>query len=130
MTPPLARQIPHELTAHGDVRQDPYYWLRDREDPEVLKYLEAENAYTAEAMKPEEALVEEINAEILSRIQQTDETVPARRGEWFYYSRTEEGKQYAILCRRPVNGPEQIILDVNQLAEGKSYFALGGGGYL
>ena len=126
MTPPAARQIPHELTAHGDVRQDPYYWLRDREDPEVLKYLEAENAYTAEVMKPQAALVEEINTEILSRIQQTDETVPARRGEWLYYSRTEEGKQYGILCRRKPEGSEQIILDVNQLAEGKAYFALGG----
>ncbi len=126
MTPPVARQIEHQLSAHGEVREDPYYWLRDRDDPAVLDYLKAENAYTEEAMRPQAALIEEIYQEILSRIQQTDETVPARRGDWFYYSRTEEGKQYPIFCRKLLEGAEQVVLDVNQLAEGKSYFALGG----
>ena len=127
MTPPEARKVPFQLHAHGDTRTDNYYWLRNRQDPEVLQYLEAENAYLAEAMAPHAGLIEEINTEILSRIQQTDLTVPAQRGDWFYYSRTEEGKQYALACRKPLqSGPEQIILDQNQLAEGKEYFALGG----
>lgn len=126
MMPPEARQVPFELRAHGDTRQDNYYWLRNRRDPEVLQYLEAENAYTEAVMAPHAALIEEINTEILSRIQQTDSTVPAQRGDWFYYSRTEEGKQYPIYCRHAQNGPEQILLNLNQLAEGKEYFALGG----
>ncbi len=127
MVPPLARRVPFELRAHGDTRTDNYYWLRNRRDPEVLQYLEAENAYTAEAIAPHAALIEKINTEILSRIQQTDQTVPAPRGDWFYYSRTEEGKQYTIYCRHfQAAGPEQILLDLNHLAEGKEYFALGG----
>jgi len=125
-TPPIARRLPFELRAHGDTRIDDYYWLRNRQDPEVLQYLEAENAYTAEVLAPHAALIEEINIEILSRIQQTDQTVPAQRGDWFYYSRTEEGKQYPIYCRHNQHGEEQIFLDLNQLAEGKEYFALGG----
>ena len=126
MTPPVAEQIPHTHQAHGDTREDPYYWLRDRDNPAVIQYLEQENAYTAEVMAPEAGLIESINAEILSRIEQTDQSVPARRGVWFYYSRTEEGKQYTIYCRKLQDGPEQVILDANQLAEGKTYFALGG----
>jgi len=123
-TPPVARQIPHEHHAHGDTRQDPYYWLRDRDDPAVIEYLQAENRYTAEVMASEGPVIEKINAEILSRIQQTDQTVPARRGDWLYYARTEEGKQYSIYCR--MQQQEQIIFDENQHAEGKAYFALGG----
>jgi len=125
MEPPAARKVPFQLRAHGDLRIDDYYWIRNRRDPEVLQYLEAENGYTAEVLSsPHAALIEEINAEILSRIQQTDESVPAKRGAWSYYSRTEEGKQYPIYCRK--QDSEQILLDANALAEGKEYFALGG----
>lgn len=128
-TPPVARKEPRTDTRHRDVRVDPYAWLRDdaRQAPEVLAYLAAENDYTAEVLKPTEALQEAIFQEIKSRVQETDLSVPYRRRGWFYYSRTEEGRQYAILCRKPgrLDAPEQIYLDENELAEGLAYFDLG-----
>jgi len=126
MTPPVAARVPKTLTAHGDTRTDDYFWLRERENPEVIAYLEAENAHTAAVMAPEAPLVEDINREILSRIQQTDRTVPAQRGAYFYYSRTVQGQQYPIYCRtRGADGAEEVMLDANELARGKEYFALG-----
>jgi oligopeptidase B len=124
---PIAQRIPHQLVQHGETRIDDYYWLRERENPAVIQYLEAENAYTAEMMKPAERLREEIYQEILGRIQQTDLDVPTKRGDYFYYSRTEEGKQYPIFARkhRALDAPEELLLDCNVLAEGKPYFALG-----
>jgi oligopeptidase B len=125
MQAPIAERKPVELTLHGETRTDDYYWLRERENPEVTKYLEAENAYTEAVMAPAKPLQEEIYQEILGRIQQTDLDVPVKRGDYFYYSRTVEGKQYPIFCRNKKDGPEEIILDANQLAEGQPYFALG-----
>jgi oligopeptidase B len=120
-------RVPRELIHHGETRNDDYYWLRERENPEVIRYLEAENAYTAEAMKPAEPLREKIYQEILGRIQQTDFDVPVKRGDYFYYSRTEEGKQYPIFARKRLSlgAAEELLLDCNVMAEGKPYFALG-----
>jgi oligopeptidase B len=124
---PLAKRIPVELTLHGETRVDDYYWLRERDNPEVKAYLEAENVYTEEVLRPAAELHEKIYQEILSRIQQTDFDVPVKRGDYFYYSRTIEGKQYPVFCRkfRSEQAEEEVILDANQLAEGKQYFALG-----
>ena len=88
------------MTVHGDTRIDNYFWLRDRKDPDTIAYLEAENAYTKEKLQHTEALQAALYAEMLGRIQQTDLSVPVKRDEYFYYTRTEEGKQYAIHCRK------------------------------
>jgi oligopeptidase B len=124
---PQAKRFPVELSKHGETRIDDYYWLRERDNPEVKAYLEAENAYTEDLMSPAAPIKEKIYQEILSRIQQTDFDVPVRRGNFYYYSRTVEGKQYPIFCRREGSeeAPEEVILDANVLAEGKQYFALG-----
>ena len=113
------------MTVHGDTRIDNYFWLRDRKDPDTIPYLEAENAYTKEKLKHTEALQSALYAEMLGRIQQTDLSVPVKRDEYFYYTRTEEGKQYAIHCRKKGPGLEEILLDCNLLAEGHKYFRLG-----
>jgi oligopeptidase B len=125
--PPLAKRVPRPVTLHGDTRQDDYFWLREKESPEVRAYLEAEAAYTAQVMKPTEALQEKLYQEMLGRIQQTDLEVPYRKGGYFYYSRTEEGKQYPILCRRKgsLEAPEEVMLDLNVLAEGQKFLRLG-----
>ena len=88
------------MTVHGDTRVDNYFWLRDRKNPDTIAYLEAENLYTREKMQHTEALQAALYAEMLGRIQQTDLSVPVKRDEYFYYTRTEEGKQYAIHCRK------------------------------
>ena len=126
-TPPIAAQRPYVHSLHGDDRPDPYFWLRDREDPEVMAYLKAENAYTEAMMQHTEPLQTALYDEMLSRIQETDLSVPYRKGDYYYYSRTEEGKNYAISCRKlgSLDAPEEVLLDQNQLAEGKDYFALG-----
>ena len=113
------------MTVHGDPRIDNYFWLRDRKDPDTIAYLEAENAYTKEKLQHTVALQATLYAEMLGRIQQTDLSVPVKRDDYFYYTRTEEGKQYAIHCRKKGAGPEEILLDCNQLAEGHKYFRLG-----
>src|SRR5579875_2357687 len=111
--PPVARKIPKELTIHGDTRLDDYFWMRDRSDPATIAYLEAENQYTQSVMGPLEPLQNTIYNEILSRIQQTDLSVPFRDGDYFYYVRTLEGKQYPIWCRKAgsLEADEEIILD-------------------
>jgi oligopeptidase B len=128
LTPPVAQQIPKELSIHGDMRVDPYYWLRERESPEVTAYLEAENRYTEAMLADAKPLETAIYDEILGRIQQTDLSVPVRKGDYFYYSRTEEGQQYAIYCRKrgSLDAPEEVMLDGNAMAKGREYFALGG----
>jgi len=114
------------MTVHGDTRIDNYFWLRDRKDPDTIAYLEAENAYTKEKLQHTETLQAALYAEMLGRIQQTDLSVPVKRDEYFYYTRTEEGKQYSIQCRKKgAESPEEILLDCNQLAEGHKYFRLG-----
>jgi oligopeptidase B len=128
-TPPTARPIPHVLTAHGDERADDWHWLRDRDNPDVIAYLEAENAYADASLAPLVPLRDRIFNEIKGRVQETDESGPVPEGEWEYTSRTRAGSQYGIHCRRPRGaGPEtaRVLLDENVLAEGHDYFALGG----
>src|SRR5207302_3778312 len=99
--PPMAPRRPTVLRAHGDERLDDWYWLRERDDPDVIAYLQAENDFTTAAMADTAALQDELYAEIVARTQETDLSVPVRKGPWSYYSRTVEGRQYAIHCRRP-----------------------------
>jgi oligopeptidase B len=135
--PPVARRAPRPTTLHGITLQDDYGWMRDKESAEVISYLEAENAYTTAFMAPTADLQAELYAEMLSHIKETDESVPYRLGDWFYTTRTEEGSQYPIHCRRAAASPdpnspfdpaqpEQVILDVNVLAEGKAFMSVGG----
>jgi oligopeptidase B len=127
-TPPSARREPVVLTAHGDERHDDWYWLRDRDDPEVIAYLEAENRFADAQLAPLSPLRDRIFGEIKRRIQETDESAPVAEGAWEYTSRTVEGAQYAVHCRRPRGaGPEaaRVVLDENQLAGKNDYFALG-----
>ena len=98
--PPVAAKRPHTTEIHGYTLKDDYFWLREKSNPEVIKYLESENAYTEEVMKPTKALQETLYTEMLGRIKQTDLSVPSRIGDYFYYSRTQEGKQYPYMCRR------------------------------
>jgi oligopeptidase B len=125
--PPIARQQSQVTEIHGRKLLDDYAWLRDKSNPEVQAYLEAENAYTDSVMKPTEPLQAQLYSEMLARLKETDVQVPYRQGEYFYYSRTEQGKQYPILCRKrgSLDAPEQITLDVNQLAEGQSFMSVG-----
>ncbi len=127
-SPPIARVAPKVDTLHGQIRVDNYFWLRDKKNPEVLAYLEAENAYTAAGMKHTEALQEQLYREMLGRIKETDLTVPYRNTGYWYYTRTEEGKSYPIFCRKQgsLDAAEQVILDQNALAQGKRFHALGG----
>jgi oligopeptidase B len=124
--PPVAPIVPRVETVHGETRVDDYFWLRHRNDPEVLAYLEAENRYTARVMRHTEALQERLYQEMRSRIQETDLSVPERLDDYVYYSRTETGGQYPIFCRKRVDGgAEEILLDQNPLAAGHGYFRLG-----
>ncbi len=126
-TPPVAKKVPKIDTLHGEIRQDDYYWLREKDDPEVLAYLRAENGYTDGVMKPQESFQESLYQEMLARIKEDDSSVPYRRGAYFYYSRTERGKQYPIYCRKAgsLDAPEEVMLDLNVLAEGHPFFSLG-----
>jgi oligopeptidase B len=125
--PPVAKKVPHTLVTHGESRTDDYFWLKDKKDPEVVKYLEAENAYTAATTKRLEPLREKLYKELLSRIKQTDRDVPVRDGGYWYYSRTEEGKQYPIYCRKKatLEAAEEVILDANELAKGQKFLSVG-----
>jgi oligopeptidase B len=112
---------------HGERRQDDYFWLRQKDDPEVAAYLQAENAYATAMLKPMEPFQEALYAEMLARIKEDDESVPYRHGRYVYYSRTEKGKQYPIYCRRAATpeAPEEVTLDLNALAEGRPFLSLG-----
>jgi oligopeptidase B len=127
MQPPIAKKIPHVTHVNGTTLEDNYFWLRDRKDPDVMKYLEAENTYTEQVMKPAKDFQDSLFKEMLSHLKQTDLTVPVRQGRYLYYSRTEEGKQYPYVCRKPdsANAAEEILLDLNKLAEGHSFLGLG-----
>ena len=126
--PPVAKVVPKQLETHGHIRVDDYYWLNDREDPEVIAYLEAENEHTAAMMTDTEELREELFEEIKGRIKQTDLSVPYRRGDYFYYSRTEDGKDYPIYARKKgsLEAAEKVMLDLNELAEGHGFYAAAG----
>ncbi len=125
--PPVAEPRPHPHVVHGQTRPDDYFWLRNRDDPATLAYLEAENGYTRRMMRHTERLQERLYQEMLGRIQETDLSVPERHDDWYYYHRTEAGRQYPILCRRhgSPDAPEAILLDQNDLAAGQDYFRLG-----
>jgi oligopeptidase B len=125
--PPVLRAVPHFDERHDDIRLDEFHWLRNRDNPEVIAYLEAENAWTAASMRHTEELQRAIYAELVGRIQETDLSVPERIDGWLYYRRTEAGRQYGIFCRRrdEAGSPEEIMLDLNQVAAGRSYCRLG-----
>jgi len=132
---PAVRQVPTERTFHGDTVIDEFAWLADKEDPETVRYLEAENAWTKRATEHLADLQQTVFDEIKGRTQETDLSVPSRKGGFWYYTRTEEGKQYGIQCRLPARpgesdppadkDGEEVLLDGNALAEGKDFFALG-----
>lgn len=141
VTAPVAKKVPSERTHHGDTFVDQYEWLRDKDDPEVIAYLEAQNEFTEKHTEQLDGLRKEIFGEIKSRTQETDMSVPSRRGRFWYYGRTEAGKQYGIRCRCPIAADddwtppvldagaalpgEEILLDANVEAEGHDFFSLG-----
>ncbi len=127
LSPPVAARKPIELRTHDDVRTDPYFWLRERANPEVITYLEAENGYTEAVMSDTDALQQALFDEMRSRIKESDQSAPVQIDDYFYYERTETGKQYKIYCRkqRSMNNPEEILLDLNQEATGHDYLRLG-----
>jgi oligopeptidase B len=126
--PPVARTIAKVDTLHGEVRVDPYFWLREKTNPEVISYLEAENAFTAAGMKHTEALQDTLYREMLGRIKETDLSVPYFDDGYWYYTRTEQGKSYPIFARKKgtVEAPEEVYLDQNERAAGKKFHGLGG----
>ncbi len=128
MSPPNAAKKPKELEIHGDVRVDNYYWLRERENPEVIAYLQAENDYVESSLADSVGLRERLFDEMRSRIKEDDSTAPYKHGDYYYYRRFEEGLEYAIYCRRKgsMEADEQILLDVNALAGDAPYFAVRG----
>ncbi len=126
--PPVARRIPAPTIIHGHTLADNYAWMRDKASPELLAYLEAENSYTDAIMRPTKELQADLYAEMLSHIKETDESVPYPDRGWLYWTRTIEGSQYPIYCRRAATTPpgsEEILIDVNKLAIGQPYMALG-----
>jgi oligopeptidase B len=126
-TPPLAMKVPHVTEINDHKLVDEYFWLRDKKNREVLKYLKAENAYTDATMKPLKPLQQLLYKEMLGRIKETDSNVPYIEGKYLYYSRTQAGQKYAIHCRKKVGKPnaaEEIILDVNKLAKGQAFISL------
>jgi oligopeptidase B len=134
LIPPEAQRRPVQIAKHDDVRVDEFFWLRERDNPEMLRYLQAENDYTAAATAHTQALQATLYQEMIGRIRQTDASAPLPEGSYVYYERTEEGKNYLILCRRRAGesagegageGVEEIILDVNELAAGRAFCDLG-----
>src|SRR6516164_6670048 len=124
--PPVAKKVPHTTEVNGRTLTDNYFWLREKTNPEVRAYLEAENAYTDSVMKPTEAFQKKLYDEMLSHVKETDVEVPYREGDYFYYIRTEAGKQYPIRCRRKAvaDAPEEVLLDVNELAKGQAFMTV------
>ena len=128
VTPPVAEKVPFELEKHGDVRVDNYYWLNNREDQNVIDYLNAENAYYEEMTAHTKAFQEDLFQEMKSRIKEDDESVPYFKNGYYYITRFEKGKDYPIYSRKKgsLDAPEEILFDCNEMAEGHSYFNLGG----
>jgi oligopeptidase B len=129
MNPPIAKAIPQKLEKHGHVRIDNYYWLRDRENPDVIDYLKAENAYKDEKLAHTKELQETLFEEMKGRIKKDDSSVPYQVDDYFYYTRYEKGKEYPIHCRKKdsLENAEEILIDVNIIAEGKDYCSVSGG---
>jgi oligopeptidase B len=128
MEAPVAAKKPKELTIHGHTRIDNYYWLKERENPEVIAYLEAENAYRESVMKGSKQFEEDLYHEMVGRIKQDDESVPYKDNGYYYYTRYEENREYPVYCRKKgsLESDEEILANVNELAEGHSYFQVGG----
>ena len=124
--PPMAKKIPKTTNVNGTTLVDNYFWLRGKTNPEVMAYLEAENAYTDAVMKPTEALQAKLYKEMVNHIKETDTTAAYRKGDYFYYSRTEQGKQYPIFCRKrgSLNAKEEVTLDMNELAKGLKFLGI------
>ena len=127
LTPPKAERIAHPTIIHGDTLKDDYYWLREKTNPKVIDYLNAENTYADTLTSTHRGLTDALYKEILSRIKQTDLSVPYLKDGYLYYSRTEEGKQYPIFCRRKgsMEAPEEVTIDVNELARGHRFMGIG-----
>ncbi len=127
VTPPLAAMRPTTMEQHGHVRVDQYYWLRERDNPDVLAYLREENAHARRVMAHRSRFEDNLFEEIKSRIRQDDSSVPAKYDDYYYYTRYEEGKEYPVCCRKreTLQAREEVILDVNALAEGHEFFAIG-----
>ena len=127
ITPPKAAIRPHEMTMHGHTRIDNYYWLNQRENPEVLAYLDAENKYAKACLKHTEPLQEQLFNEMTGRIKQDDNSVPIKIRDYYHYTRYEEGKEYPLFCRKKhsLEATEEILLDCNALAEGHAFFDIG-----
>jgi oligopeptidase B len=125
---PVAKIVPKELTAHGDMRIDNYYWLNERDNPDVMAYLEAENAYKDALMAHTKDFQEKLYGEIVGRIKQTDMSVPYKDQGYFHYTRYEEGYEYPIYCRKKgsLEAEEEILLNVNEMAEGYDFFNVAG----
>jgi len=131
--PPVAKREPHSTHIHNTTLEDDYFWLRQKDAPEVRAYLEAENAYTDAVMAQTKPLQEALYKEMLSHIKETDTSVPTRDGDYYYFTHTIEGSQYPIHCRRraaadtsyDASAPEEVLLDVNKLAEGQPFMSLG-----
>jgi oligopeptidase B len=125
--PPIAEKHPYQLELFGDIRIDDYYWLREKKNPDVIRYLNEENQYTGRMMRHTEPFQKRLYDEMLGRIKETDLSVPEKIDDYYYYTRTEKGKQYPIYCRKKgtLEAAEEIILDVNELAEGYTYLKIG-----
>ncbi len=125
--PPIAKKVPKTTQVSGGTRVDDYFWLREKNNPEVIEYLKSENAYSDAMMQSTQAFQAGLYKEMLGRLKETDVEVPYRQDGFFYYSRTEQGKQYPILCRKKgsLNAPEEITLDMNEMAKGDEFFSLG-----
>jgi len=126
--PPVAEKIPKELTIHGDIRVDNYYWLKERENPKVIEYLTAENEYRDAVMKHTESFQKKLYDEIVGRIKKTDMSVPYKDSGYYYYSRYEEGGEYPVYCRKKetMEAEEEILLNVNEMAKGHAYYSVAG----
>jgi len=124
--PPVAKKIPHVTDINGHKLTDNYFWMREKTNPDVRAYLEAENAYTDAVMKPTEPFQKKLYDEMLSHVKETDVEVPYKEGDFFYYIRTETGKQYPIRCRKKISADasEEVLLDVNELAQGQAFMAV------
>ena len=125
--PPIAKTVPFEFQHLNTTYSDPYTWLQNIQDPEVMAYIDAENAYADRALAHTTALQQQLYDEMRGRIPEDEVSVPERRGNYYYYSRFEAGKQYRIFCRKEasLDAPEQVLLDENLLAEGKDYCRVG-----
>ena len=128
MKPPVAKTVRYENHWHGEIFVDNYYWMREKEHPDVRAYLEQENAYTAAKTEHLSSIKSKLYEEMVARVQQTDLSVPVQKGGFYYYQRTVEGKQYPIYCRKPASATgsyheaaaEQVLLEQNAMAEGLS----------